>query len=64
MKSYALGFGLIEILTAILLLGFALLAVINGLLLAQQHTIETRTLTHSQLEIENDDEAQYGGLSQ
>lgn len=64
MKSDALGFGLIEIVTAILLLGFALLALMNGLLLAQQHTIETRTLTHSQLEIENDDEVQYSGLKQ
>lgn len=47
------GFGLLEILAALTLLSISTLALINGLLNAQHHSIQSLWLLHSTMQTEN-----------
>lgn len=53
------GYGLLEVLTAMLLMAYSLLALLNGLLNAQQYTIDSLSLAHENLEMENEYEQNY-----
>lgn len=47
------GFGLLEILAGLTLLAISMLALINGLLKAQQHSVESLWLAHANVQAEN-----------
>ena len=47
------GFGLLEILAALTVLAISMLALTNGLLNAQQHSVESSWLTQASLQAEN-----------